>query len=91
MVLKYQGGHWSSEQSPEEIQKLLFDEVSDLAPDERMVLEQVLEEMKELGFSPTLEDAYDLEYEVPPVDAETFLNDDYFFGAIGRDMRPKLK
>lgn len=71
---------------------LTDEELAALTPEEYQVLVQMVREFGDEGGEATILPAItDLEYETPPVDVLTWLEDPYYMGAIGKDLYPKLK
>jgi len=99
MAIKNLGGRVRSEQTPEEIMKMLKNEFAGLSPEEREAVFLCLKEMDDPAFTELEENAptkiidvlKEAEFKVQPVDIETFVMDDYYLGKTCNVLYPKLK
>lgn len=62
-----------------------------LSADERRILDSILDELKSTGKSNTLSSLWDRDFDIKPVTIDTFLEDDYYLGKIGKDIYPKWR
>ncbi len=102
MSIKENNGKYRSERSPEEIHKILQDDIQNLTKDEREVLSILLKELSDPsvrgledsragGGPPRLLDVLaDAEYVRPIVDMRTFVMSPYYLGATASSLYPKL-
>ena len=65
-----------------------FENVKHLSFDEQGVFLDALLEIRDKGASETLDALWELDYRVRPVTIEQFLDDDYYFGHVGRTLYP---
>lgn len=99
MAIKDLGGRVHSEQTPEEIARMLKAEFSNLSPEEREAVMLCLKEMDDPAFdglgesAPTkmIDALQDAEYKWKPVDIETFIMDPYYLGKTCDVLYPKLR
>jgi hypothetical protein len=66
-------------------------ELEDLPPDERAYVEKVLAELAVKGESPLLHSLWEADYVTKPVSIDTFLDEDYFMGKIGKNLFPRWR
>jgi len=103
MAIRDLGGRVRSEQTPEEVVKLLKDEFDSLSPEEREAVLLCLKEMDDPAFNelqmvegeegpPRIIDVLnEAEFKTRPVDIETFVMDPYYLGKTCDVLYPKLK
>jgi len=101
MAIKDLGGRLQSEQTPQELAKMLKKEFASLSPQEQEAVRLCLREMDDPAFRELAEAGetpptriYDVlqdsEYKRQPVDIETFVKDPYYLGATCDVLYPKL-
>jgi LAGLIDADG-like domain len=91
MALIDQGGRFQSTRTPEDFLKLAAQDLETLDPEEREVLELLLQDFSAHGKSPIFETASNLLYRTPPVDMDTWFNDPYYCGTFAKELFPELK
>ena len=101
MAIKDLGGRVRSEQTPEELSKLLNDEFEGLSPEEKETVLLCLKEINDPAFTQLQESQgeapariidvlNEAEYKTQPVDIETFVMDPYYLGKTCDVLYPKL-
>jgi hypothetical protein len=98
MAIKDLGGRVRSEQTKEEIMKMLKSDFASLSTEEREAVVLCLKEMDDPAFAELEDDApriidvlNDAEFKIQPVDIETFVMDDYYLGKTCNVLYPKLR
>lgn len=99
MAIRNLGGRVRSEQTPEEVTRLIRQEFSNLSPEEREAVLLCLKEMDDPAFLELEDEAppkiidvlHDSEYKHKPVDIETFIMDPYYLGKTCDVLYPKLR
>lgn len=88
MIITQEGRHRSIRTS-DEVRKAIEDKMGDLSPEEYVLLERLLEEVKDedVEYSNALKQA---DFETPPVGVEEFLRSDYYMGDVGKNLYPLL-
>lgn len=93
-MIRFENGKWVSHRTEAELLAELQSEMDRLSPEEKIALQAMLSEMQgngQGGGRKLIQSLEDLEYERPPVDPLTFIEDPYYLGAVGNGMFPKLK
>ena len=102
MAIRDLGGRVYSEQTPEEVARMLKKEFANLSEEEREAVMLCLKEMDDPAFTELEDDEggpptriidalNDAEYKWAPVDIETFIMDPYYLGKTCDVLYPKLR
>lgn len=94
-MIRNQNGRLRSVRTADEIEKLLQEQIDNLEPSERAVLELILKELRgEVavpdGEKPLIDVLGDAEFKHKPVDMRTFITDPYYLGEACKTLYPKL-
>lgn len=69
----------------------ILSEIDALTPEERDAVLKTLAKARADGSTDVLGKMLALEWEREPVDAKTWISDDYYFGEVGKSLYPKLR
>jgi len=90
MAIEIIGGRPRSVRTEEEIVKDMVDSLEAMSPDEQAAFIHYLDKLEQ-GQNDVLDEFINIEYVEEPVSPRTFLLDEYYLGAVGSNMWPKLQ
>lgn len=91
MPIRDIGGRFRSIRDHADLAKALSLESQSLSPEERQVVEQILEEILMGQQSQLYSEIHQSVFRIEPVPMTKFLSDPYFLGAVGKTLYPKVK